>query len=322
MKLYDNHFEDYIKNNKERSLHPKLSKLYDDSFPKTLKDLKNIIFYGPKGVGKYTQMLTAIHRYSPSLLKYEKRISIPFNKSIYFIKISDIHFEVDMSLLGCNSKLLWNEIFNQIIDIIMTKSNNMGIIVCKYFQDIHSELLETFYSYMQTNYMFSKIYLKFILITEDISFIPDNILNCCKIIRVARPSRLNYNRAIKIKTDLKEPLHEITNIKNMQSSLKQIMQPHTIICDKILYNILHKEDIKFITLRDNLYDIFIYNLIVPDCVWYILHKLIMDNKLKSDDLSAILLKTYTFLQYYNNNYRPIYHLENYVFFLTMKVNNI
>ena len=105
MKFYDTHFEDYIKSNKELSLHPKLSKQYDDIFPKCLKDLKNVIFYGSKGVGKYTQMLAAIKRYSPSELKYEKKISVSFNKSIYFFKISDIHFEIDMSILGCNSKL-------------------------------------------------------------------------------------------------------------------------------------------------------------------------------------------------------------------------
>ena len=38
MKFYDTHFEDYIKSNKELSLHPKLSKQYDDIFPKSLKD--------------------------------------------------------------------------------------------------------------------------------------------------------------------------------------------------------------------------------------------------------------------------------------------
>ena len=79
---------------------------------------------------------------------------------------------------------------------------------------------------------------------------------------------------------------------------------------------------KFMTMRENLYDIFIYNLNVTDCIWYILNKLIRDNKLKTKDMSHILIKTYTFLQYYNNNYRPIYHLEKYVFFLTIKVHDM
>ena len=45
---------------------------------------------------------------------------------------------------------------------------------------------------------------------------------------------------------------------------------------------------------------------------------IKENKLKTDDMSSILIKTYTFLQYYNNNYRPIYHLEHYIFYLILK----
>ena len=197
MKFYDTHFEDYLLSHDKVSLHPKLSKFYK-TFPDYLSKLKNIIFYGPKGVGKYTQMLAAIRRYSPTDLKYEKKISITYNKNIHFLKLSDIHFEVDMSLLGCNSRVLWNEIYNHIVDAILAKSEKTGIIVCKYFHEIHGELLETFYSYMQT-LTNNKIDLKYILLTEEISFIPDNILNCCKLISVPRPSRSTYNLCLKSK---------------------------------------------------------------------------------------------------------------------------
>ena len=126
MKYFETHFEDYI--NVKETLHPKLEKIYN-KFPKKLFNLKNIIFYGPKGVGKYTQMLKSIKRYSPTELKYEKKISITYNKLPYFFKISDIHYEVDMSLLGCNSKLLWHEIYLQIIDIVSAKNDKVCIIV-------------------------------------------------------------------------------------------------------------------------------------------------------------------------------------------------
>ena len=85
------------------------------------------------------------------ILKYEKKISLTYDKKQYFFKISDIHYEIDMAILGCNSKLLWHEIYQQIIDIISAKAEKSGIIVCKYFHEIHSELLENFYSYMQEN---------------------------------------------------------------------------------------------------------------------------------------------------------------------------
>ena len=56
MKFYETHFEEYITENNRVNLHPKLDKIYG-KFPNLIKDLKNIIFYGPSGTGKYTKML-------------------------------------------------------------------------------------------------------------------------------------------------------------------------------------------------------------------------------------------------------------------------
>jgi hypothetical protein len=320
MKFYENHFEEYITENNIINLHPKLKKVFD-KFPNTIHELKNLIFYGPSGVGKYTQMLNSIKKYSPSELKYEKKISITFNKQPYFFKISDIHYEIDISLLGCNSKLLWHEIYQQLIDIISAKTYKSGIIVCKYFHDIHSELLDNFYSYMQKNTS-SSVDIKFILITEELSFIPDNILNCCEVIHLARPSKLMYTNCLKEKLPTKLQLENITNIKILHNYNQEIMVQYKIICNKIIENIINYKDIQFLKFRDILYDVFIYNLDVSDCIWYILSTLIEKNKINDKQLSVIMIKTYCFFQYYNNNYRPIYHLENYLFFIIKLIHDI
>ena len=319
MKFYETHFEEYINENNRTNLHPKLDKIYK-KFPNQLQNLKNLIFFGPNGTGKYTQMLKSIKKYSPSELKYEKKISLTYNKQQYFFKISDIHYEVDMSLLGCNSKLLWHEIYQQIIDIISAKTEKSGIIVCKYFHDIHSELLENFYSYMQKNNDTS-IDLKFIIITEEISFIPDNILNCCEIINISRPTKTSYIKCIKSKLPSKINLENITNIKILHLYNEDLMLQHKIICNKIINNIININDLNFIKFRDILYDIFIYNLDISDCIWYILSSLIKEKKIKKENLSQILIKTYCFFQYYNNNYRPIYHVENYLLNLAKIIHN-
>ena len=313
MKFYETHFEEYIQENKRVNIHPKLDKIYS-KFPKTLNELKNIIFYGPSGTGKYTQMLKSIKGYSPSELKYEKKISLTYNKQQYFFKISDIHYEIDMSLLGCNSKLLWHEIYQQIIDIISAKTDKSGIIVCKYFHEIHSELLENFYSYMQLN-TYIPVQLKFILLTEEISFISDNILNCCEIIRVARPTKTSYVKCIKTKLPTKLETENITNIKNLHLYNEDLMLQYRIICNKILNNITNISDLQYLKFRDIIYDIFIYNLDISDCIWYILSSLVKQKHIKKEHMSDILIKTYNFFQYYNNNYRPIYHVENYLLYL-------
>jgi len=320
MKFHETHFEEYLQSSLKNNLHPKLEKLFL-TFPKKMSDLKNVIFYGPGGVGKYTQMLRSIKKYSPSELKYEKKISVVYNKQNYLFKISDIHYEIDMELLGCNSRLLWHEIYLQLIDVISAKTDKSGIIVCKNFHEIHPELLENFYSYMQQNNNAS-VEIKFIIITEEISFMPDNILNACEVVSVPRPSKTLYNKCIKSKLTNNILLENISNIKSFHSPEKENFISHKIICDKILESMMNVHDLKFQKFRDLIYDIFIYNLNITQCVWYILSELINQNKIKGVDVSPILIKTYSFFQYYNNNYRPIYHVENYLLYLVKIINNL
>ena len=251
----------------------------------------------------------------------KKKTSLTFNKQQYFFKISDIHFEVDMSLLGCNSKLLWHDIYQQIIDIVSAKHERSGIIVCKYFHEIHSELLENFYSYMQKNNSIS-INLKFIIISEHISFIPDNILNCCEIINVSRPSKATYTKCLKNKLPINLKLENITNIKNLHLFNEDIMLHYKIICNKIINSIININDLNFQKFRDLLYDIFIYNLDITECIWYILSSLIEKKLIKKEHLTSIMIKTYCFFQYYNNNYRPIYHVEHYLLNIAKIVHSI
>ena len=314
MKFLESHFEEYINAVNHFNLHPKLQKSFS-RFPNLLENFGNIIYYGPSGVGKYSQMLYSIKKYSPSGLKYEKKLNVVYDKKQYFFKISDIHYEVDMSLLGCNSKLLWHDVYQQIIDVVSAKHDKMGIIVCKDFHNIHSELLENFYSYMQDNNS-TAINIKFMLLTEEVSFIPDDILNCCEIIHIPRPTKIAYTKCSKQKLPNDLKVENIINIKYLHVNMYELMHPHKIICNKILKEMIDIDELKFLKFRDLLYDIFIYNLDITDCIWYILTNLIQTQKIRTSNISDILLKTYSFLKYYNNNYRPIYHLESYLFYLT------
>lgn len=318
MKYHETHFEEYISESKRENLHPKLDKIYN-KFPLHIKQFKNLIFYGPNGVGKYTQMLKSIKHYSQSELKYEKKLIVTYDKKQYFFKISDIHYEIDMSLLGCNSKLLWHEIYSQIIDIISAKVEKSGIIVCKYFHEIHSELLDNFYSYMQQNTNLN-VDLKYILITKELSFIPDPILNCCEIINVPRPTKNAYEKCFK-KLPSKIKIENIQNIKMISNYSEELMLPHKIMCNKIIHEIININDIQFLKFRDLLYDSFIYNLDIQECIWYILSTLIKKGHINAAKISDVMKQTYCFLQYYNNNYRPIYHLEGYLFYLSMVIHN-
>ena len=187
MKYHETSFEDYLNSVDEVNFHEKANTLINYKSSE-FKDLQNIIFYGHNAIGKYSQVLLFLKKFSPTQLKYEKKMFININKVDLFYKISDIHYEIDMSLLGCNSKLCWDGIFQQIIDIVSVKKDNNGFIVCKNFQNIQIELLEIFYSYMQ-RVCYEPINIKFILITEDICFIPENIINNCLLFSLSKPTK-------------------------------------------------------------------------------------------------------------------------------------
>ena len=123
MKYLSSRFEEYISECKSSNLHKELEDI-NDKLSKKIKKQNNIIYYGPRGTGKYTQALHYIQQFSPSVLKYERKIIVTTsNKKSYQFKVSDIHFEIDIQLLGCNAKVLFNEIYNNIIDIVSTKQN-------------------------------------------------------------------------------------------------------------------------------------------------------------------------------------------------------
>ena len=349
MRFFESHFTDYVHKVDEYSLHPVIKKTVA-TFPHDISSLPNIIIHGPSGVGKYSHALYLISRYSPSHLKYEKRMAVAYNKDTFFMKISDCHFEIDMSLLGCNSKHLWNEIYNQILDIVSARPNTAAFVMCKNFHKIHSELLETFYSYMLSN---EQVSLCFIIISDQVSFLPDNILHRCKRIPFKRPTVVAYNKCLKttagtashaastsatsatsttsvldivkptpIRLNSKYQLETITNIKALKSNVTELKDPHENVCNHIIGIIKSPNtELKYDELRECLYDILTYDINIQECVWFILRRLITDGLLLPIMMNDIMLQTYVFLQYFNNNYRPIYHLENFVLLLVCKIHS-
>ena len=310
IKFYENTFDEYV--NKKNNLHPNLHKMTN------YIQNKNVIFYGPPGIGKYTQVLKYIKNQSPSQLKYERKLNITHNKKQYMFKISDIHFEVDMQILGCNAKILWNQLYYLIIDIVSSRANKKGIIVCKNFQDIHTELLDIFYSYMQTLHHMN-ISIDYIFITEQVSFIPENILNRCVILPIKRPTKTTYNKCLKNKIPKDFNINNIKNLKLFYLKNRKINSTFHNICKKIINNMIHYKEIVYLQFRDNIYDMFIYQLDISECIWYILSELMEKNLIKDDDISEILLKTNIFFKFFNNNYRPIYHIENLLFFVIKRI---
>tara|TARA_B100000902_G_scaffold394967_1_gene452466 strand:+ start:5745 stop:6704 length:960 start_codon:yes stop_codon:yes gene_type:complete len=319
MKYLSSRFEEYISECNSSNLHEELKDI-NDKLSKKIKKQNNIIYYGPCGTGKYTQALHYIQQFSPSVLKYERKIIVTTsNKKSYQFKVSDIHFEIDIQLLGCNAKVLFNEIYNNIIDIVSTKQNKTFFILCKNFHNIHSELLEIFNSYMQSlNHM--NVKLIYIILTENISFINDNILKRCQIIPICRPTKKTYEKTLNV--SLSKKTHKINNIKNIISEIDDLENINKKIVDLLIFNIKNYKKINFLEFRDTIYNIFICNLDLSECLHQIITHFIAIGSLKNKNIDNVFFKLCKFYKLYNNNYRPIYHLESFLYYLCKVVNEL
>ena len=303
---------------------------YYNNLSDNIELLSNFLIYGPPGCGKYSEALKIIEKYSSSKLKYEKKMIVNINKNEHIIKISDIHYEIDMENLTCNQKTLFNNIYVNIIDVIESSKERKGIILCKNFHFINSELLDVFYSYMQKN-IFSNITVKFILISECISFIPKNIQNICKILYFSKLSNSNYiklankeNKKFLMslnkehQNDILNSIDNINILKHTTIQNNNFINTKKNICNSILEIIINNK-IEYNTIRTHLYDILIYNLNIFECVEYIIENIIKNkfanSPINNDFINNIFIKTCELFKYYNNNYRPIFHLESYILYL-------
>ena len=290
-------FTHLLKKVDSNNFHKKNSKLID-MLPDEIIDIPNIIVYGSNNIGKYCFSLLLLKKYSSTNLRYEKKVTIISQHIIHTYKISDIHIEIDFECLGCNAKILWSNIYNQVYDIACINSNKTSIILCKNFNKIHSELLENFYSYMQENF-FDSIHIKFIILTNSIAFIPSNIIDISKLITLKVPNKTNlklYNNNLKY---------------NKNKDLSKLFTPYKLTADKLINYVRNYKTNNLSRLRELCYDLLVLQLNIQDAMMYITEQLVISNHIHKDNVNIILIKTYVCLKYFNNNYRPIYHLENY-----------
>lgn len=321
MKFFETKFEDYIQKVEQHNIHKYISPVLSE-YSKNINNLEHLIFYGSPGIGKYSQALYFIKNFSNSELKYERKITYNFNnKYNYTFKISDIHFEIDMQLLGCYSKLLFNELYYHILDVCNTMNKKTVIILCKNFHKIHPELLDIFYSYMH-DIPHKNINFKYIFLTENISFIPSIILQKCNVVCFEKPSIKSYKKIFK-KRNISISLKHIENLKDLRSKIEKPLETKE---KKLVYNIynciVNYKNIDFLQLRDSVYNLFIFDYDIQDCMLIILSGLISENLIDNIKTEKIFSFISNFLKKFNNNYRPIFHAEQLIFSIIKTVHDL
>tara|TARA_B110000285_G_C15095256_1_gene601582 strand:+ start:173 stop:1180 length:1008 start_codon:yes stop_codon:yes gene_type:complete len=311
MKYHETHFQDYLKQKEKYNVHEPINTSIGPF-------INHTIIYGPCGSGKYSESLQLIQNYSKTNLKMEKKMEYQTEKGTFFYKISDIHFEIDIDLLGCNAKQNLTDIFIQITEIVVLRPERKGIILCKNFDKIHIEIVNLFYNflYYEKTCNIPNIELKFVILTNTISFLPYNILNICDIICLHKPNSMEYTKLLEVNTENTDRSdisdYEFTNLKELYYYKKT--PNHTDNFDTITTNIIqfilncnNKTDL--CEFREILYDILTYNIDIEECFYFVLCHFIENKYLNSNRVSHIIQLLNNNMKYYNNNYRPIYHIE-------------
>ena len=307
MKYYETNFEDYLNSLEQVNFHKKVS--FNLSGETLIKDLRNYIVYGPKASGKYSQVLYFLKNYSSKGLKYERKILHTGSKGIFTFKASDIHYEIDMSLLGCNAKQLWNELYDLIKEVIRITPIKAGFIVCKNFHDTPIELISLFYSYIQKVH-YLDVTIRFIFITEHLSFLPSPIKKNCNLICIPRPPVTKVKQWFKIRTSSNES--EKTNLKNnyvLNKSQANCNSRDPLDVHYFIELIKSPDKHELPMLREKLYEIITTNQEVSTFLKELLFGMISEGLISTEKVNGILEEWFDMIKLYNNNYRPIYHLE-------------
>uniref|UniRef100_A0AB39JC77 Uncharacterized protein n=1 Tax=Florenciella sp. virus SA2 TaxID=3240092 RepID=A0AB39JC77_9VIRU len=238
---------------------------------------KNIIIYSSNNLWNYYYSLNLLKHKSKSNLKYSRKIVFNYNSNDLFFNISDIHIEIDFELLGVNEYGIFIDFFNHIKDNIVL-NNKTYYILCLNFQNIKKELLEVFYIFMNHNNI------HFIFLTNQISFIHNNILKISIVKKLYNPPLLYENQS-------------------QQDYLNKLI------------SIIVKKDPCLFEIREIIYNILVFNYNIYESFQLIIDKLIKQNYIEMSDLNNVMKEYTQFICKYNNNYRSIFHIESFILVL-------
>lgn len=249
------------------------------------KKFKNLIIYGPPLSNKYIYALSLLSEASPTNLSYEKKITVVYNNNEIVYRMSDIHIEINFEFLGCVAKNLWASIYQDIKQIVANKN---FYILCKNFSTVNNELMENFYTYINNELP----HVHFILLTDNIGCIPEEIVNASLCYPIKRGSIITQ-KDVKIKTQF---------------------------IGKIVEFILDSETFNIKSLRNILYEMLIYQEDVYNVIFELIKEVNNHVLIEPQKMIKLLNETKNILKLFNNNYRSIYHLENFIVTIIKTIN--
>jgi hypothetical protein len=251
----------------------------------------SIIMYDVDKGRNYSKTLKLLENISPSRLKYSRKKEITLNNNDYKFMMSDCHIEFDFNLLGVNETNVFIEVMNQITHTYMM-TNSIYTVVLLNFECIKKELLKIMYSFMKKN-------MNLIILTTQVSFIPDTILENSYIKRWNREKTYEYQK------------NETDNISN------KVLEPAMNIIKK------SSTDINLLKTRNQCYEFLVKNYDVHVVLSCLVKECIIEGIINDDNIINVMYEYAHIIEKFNNNYRSIFHIEKFMSFLmSLNANHI
>ena len=175
-------------------------------------------------------------------------------------------------------------------------------------------MLNIFYNFIE-NIDNKNIDIKFVILTTNIGFIPDIILKKLTKLHMSIPIKKKLNH-------IKKNAFYTGNLKLIPINYNDELNNYKLICDKILVRIYNIDTIEFHEIRELIYSLLVSNCDIHECIWYLISDIVNKNKISQEKIADTMIFLFNSLKKYNNNYRPIYHLEKIVFYFIYQVHEL
>lgn len=312
-----------------------------------ISHMPNMLITGSQGVGKYHFALSLLQHLSPSRLRIYKKISVE-SKNTYLIPASDIHYEVDFAQMIINAKTIWMDILKSIMDIVTTKH---AVIMCKNIHQMNEELLDIFYYLMPKvdtiKWLFISEHTDFIP-NEIISICQRiSLKRPTKQFYLSLREKLQhgeYTPHARLDANIEnikninmiyetipiDVIEKIHYVKEHSSHIleNEIVHTHTAkitdsfgkipIANTLATILISNEEYNITEIREHLYHILTYHIPLEDVMMAVYDQLVKERTrigLNETHMMKICELNLDVLNYYKNNYRPIYHLEKWFYSL-------
>jgi len=148
-----------------------------------MRPQEDLIVYGTNGSNKEEVVGSYLESISPSGLKYERKLVCETSRSQFFVRVSDIHYSLDLNLLGPAGLVMWNCIIDRIRESIAASGKREGLVVCYSVEGYSAETLDAIGQCLG-DLMGRTVRVFFWFITSSMCCLPRRIAECCAVHRI------------------------------------------------------------------------------------------------------------------------------------------